>query len=848
MRLLWVLGLFAVAQGFHAGQEAVGTGLEPASVIDTFGPTLSPSKSPSVTLDATEAPTPSPVTPSTPTESPVATSPKKEPSNCVDSLNDIYEAEQAVDDDNVVRVYILCPETTYTVADSFNDGAPSDNGQYPLSITRPNIHIQCGEDGDSSNNCVLEGGHAQLVMKNSYFSDLGDLIKIENAIVQGVTFTDGKTSNILVEGEGNLVIFDCVFRDNTNVSPVSIIPVFDGVMSTFGVDTAGQGTAGDNTTDTNLEEKGKSGTHKTNVVMSGCVFLDNVIWPYSGETIEGLVRISQGANVEISDSIFMRTTTQHDEETKLEYQIFNEGGRLALNNNCFLDNDDTIAPVVNLNHAVLQTYSNSVQRSTAELPPTKCQFISFADALHKDSFDSTTFGCEEADTPVCTAKALSKVTPTCADRLDDIYDSEQDLESDEGTRTYRLCPNTTFGVKTVGELSGDQNVPLVIGRSNIQVLCGADGFSHNSCVLSGGAHQMTVHNEFRVDGDVPPENVLIHGITFKDALSTNVAVKMPCDVEFKDCIFERNSNLATIYIDVNGDDERRRNMAENSFPRSSLRNDSKKTERSLDSQITPVVTISECVFQNISVGTVPRTSSGVITNYGGRLSLFRNTFSDIITVPEQPKRTDEASYHSGYSAEILDLEDESDVTFAGYIIGSLDGDLELKNNCFVDNQVTLAQVMSIKGTIDADMNGGSTNFVTKETGNPNHVCEFVAVVDPNSNVDRIGGVTEIRDFTQLSSDVSITCIDFDTHECTTGPGTDPGGSWSGKEGDGSGHRLSTAALCLIILSVLIVLFTVAFSFRHCILRRGKCCGTGSSQSFPSIGDSSHVDSVMASFD
>jgi hypothetical protein len=135
---------------------------------------------------------------------------------CLASLDRIIEAEQAVEDDGAgTRTYVLCPNTTFAVADAFNqDGSPSE-GQFPLNIARSNIIVLCGMDGSSANNCVLTGGMEQLIF--------GDLFKsnnsVTNALVRGLTFTQAKTRNIVVRNNGQLSLVDCIFKVRRSLLP-----------------------------------------------------------------------------------------------------------------------------------------------------------------------------------------------------------------------------------------------------------------------------------------------------------------------------------------------------------------------------------------------------------------------------------------------------------------------------------------------------------------------------------------------------------------------------------------------------------------------------------------------------
>lgn len=127
--------------------------------------------------------------------------------NCLASLDPIYETEFGVEDDSNLREYILCPDTTFPVANTFHAGSPTD-GQYPIIIARSNVHILCGWDGNSQNNCIIEGGLAQV----AYIDRFETNKTIENAMIKGVTFTKAKYMNVEAQAEGDLTLYDCIFK------------------------------------------------------------------------------------------------------------------------------------------------------------------------------------------------------------------------------------------------------------------------------------------------------------------------------------------------------------------------------------------------------------------------------------------------------------------------------------------------------------------------------------------------------------------------------------------------------------------------------------------------------------
>jgi hypothetical protein len=127
---------------------------------------------------------------------------------CIDSLDFVFVAERDVNDESILRSYVLCPNTTFAIAAAFNESGGPIEGQYPLKLSRSNVHVSCGNDGSSANGCVLEGGMEQLVFVDLYETNRS----VTNVLVQGLTFSKAKTSNAVVKNKGQLSLIDCIFK------------------------------------------------------------------------------------------------------------------------------------------------------------------------------------------------------------------------------------------------------------------------------------------------------------------------------------------------------------------------------------------------------------------------------------------------------------------------------------------------------------------------------------------------------------------------------------------------------------------------------------------------------------
>lgn len=101
----------------------------------------------------------------------------------------------------------------------------------------------------------------------------------------------------------------CTVQENTNLASISIRAPGKGSLR--------RRRLGDGGRNSKKQRKLENGNFEMNVLVSNCLFLDNTIWPYSGATIEGLLKI-QNAKVEVSHSVFMGNKIKPDERVRAE--------------------------------------------------------------------------------------------------------------------------------------------------------------------------------------------------------------------------------------------------------------------------------------------------------------------------------------------------------------------------------------------------------------------------------------------------------------------------------------------------------------------------------------------------
>lgn len=89
--------------------------------------------------------------------------------------------------------YILCPYTMFAVSE-------------PLTITSDNLLLQCGDPGESSLGCILEGGSTQVTIENS-----------PSVMIQGLTFRGAITTSVTIStnATSSVTFRDCRWEDVT---------------------------------------------------------------------------------------------------------------------------------------------------------------------------------------------------------------------------------------------------------------------------------------------------------------------------------------------------------------------------------------------------------------------------------------------------------------------------------------------------------------------------------------------------------------------------------------------------------------------------------------------------------
>lgn len=282
------------------------------------------------------------------------------------------------------------------------------------------------------------------------------------------------------------------------------------------------------------------------ITIENTVFSDNVLGASPGADSTAII-YSVGASISMRHSVIVGTTRDMQKVEDLPHLVYMESAPIALHHNCFIGNDDGIAPVV-AQHSTVHFGSNFNTRTTSQLSKSNCEFI----AQNRTSLATEDFVCENSDASVCTANHTPEYRFPCTSYLDDIYFSESDVKDSTVQRTYVLCPDTVFRVGSRHDQDGTPlggSYPIILGRSNIRVLCGANGSFDNGCEVINGVVQVAHFDEFG-NNNGPIANALVQGISFSGASAINALVSGTGDVVFRDCVFRENSNVASVFVQL----------------------------------------------------------------------------------------------------------------------------------------------------------------------------------------------------------------------------------------------------------------------------------------------------------
>ena len=130
---------------------------------------------------------------------------------CFTNLTEVFEREKEVTNSTIPRMYVLCPNTKFVIGRISPSDGSFVGGDVPIS-PRANVHYKCGQDGSSSNNCVLVDGSWQLI---SFFTQFPE--PNTNVTIEGITFEAAFGGGLLHANPGTITYIDCIFRVRSKV-------------------------------------------------------------------------------------------------------------------------------------------------------------------------------------------------------------------------------------------------------------------------------------------------------------------------------------------------------------------------------------------------------------------------------------------------------------------------------------------------------------------------------------------------------------------------------------------------------------------------------------------------------
>eukprot|EP00547_Thalassionema_nitzschioides_P008677 CAMPEP_0194230168 /NCGR_PEP_ID=MMETSP0156-20130528/44267_1 /TAXON_ID=33649 /ORGANISM="Thalassionema nitzschioides, Strain L26-B" /LENGTH=222 /DNA_ID=CAMNT_0038962743 /DNA_START=291 /DNA_END=959 /DNA_ORIENTATION=- len=133
--------------------------------------------------------------------------------------------EEIMADVSLAREYTLCSGTTFKPGKPISGGF--EDNSFPL-ILRHGATVKCGDKGDSSESCVIEGtSNFGALITGSAFGDR----EVRNVVLQGLTFSGFNLiedfQHMLIFGahEGGLTLIDCTFK-SSHMKPLFLLDQF----------------------------------------------------------------------------------------------------------------------------------------------------------------------------------------------------------------------------------------------------------------------------------------------------------------------------------------------------------------------------------------------------------------------------------------------------------------------------------------------------------------------------------------------------------------------------------------------------------------------------------------------
>lgn len=139
---------------------------------------------------------------------------------CYDNLTIVYDEivnSSAFD----MKKFHICGNTTYEIGLLGENNDCCEFGHRPLQLRSYTEYI-CGEDGQSSNNCIIYGGQIQIMALSIDFN--GEASK--GIVLSGFTFANAGMLGALLGNSGDITFIDCIFKVRAVFSFVLLLFLF----------------------------------------------------------------------------------------------------------------------------------------------------------------------------------------------------------------------------------------------------------------------------------------------------------------------------------------------------------------------------------------------------------------------------------------------------------------------------------------------------------------------------------------------------------------------------------------------------------------------------------------------
>mmetsp|Transcript_111283 Transcript_111283/g.227857 ORF Transcript_111283/g.227857 Transcript_111283/m.227857 type:complete len:847 (-) Transcript_111283:243-2783(-) len=260
---------------------------------------------------------------------------------CISSIEGIYDIEESVINTRVQRIYTLCPNRRYKVGtyDFYNKNLLRGSKSEPPLPLRPNIKIQCGEDGSRS--CVISSGDLQI--DGTAIHGLRDA-EINNVEIVGFVFEDAIEHSFLATKPGSIIFKNCEWKNINRSNGPIILDYYDDFAR----------------------------SETLSVSFEDCRFHDNRYFGYGAQTAL-VTGNGQQNKLEFSRTVFdnnnMRNgVTSSESRTHLVESL----GQVTIKNSCFVNNKVTAATVAVYN----DKFTSSAVVHVNEKGGSLCQYAS----------------------------------------------------------------------------------------------------------------------------------------------------------------------------------------------------------------------------------------------------------------------------------------------------------------------------------------------------------------------------------------------------------------------------------------------------------------------------------------